>query len=56
MAFIVEEEDCIACGICEEECPEEAIQEDEVATIDEELCLDCGICEEECPEQAIIEE
>ena len=49
-------EECVACGICADECPEEAISEgDEIYVIDPDLCIDCGICVEECPTEAIIE-
>jgi ferredoxin len=48
-------EDCIACGSCELECPEEAISEgDPIYVIDPEKCTDCGTCEEVCPSDAII--
>jgi ferredoxin len=48
-------EDCIMCGSCEVECPEEAISEGEdTYVIDPEKCTDCGSCEEVCPEDAII--
>lgn len=53
MAAIVEEDKCVACGICEEECPQGAITVGDVAIVDAELCVDCGICVEECPNAAI---
>jgi len=54
MAYKITEE-CIACGACEPECPEEAISEgDEIFLIDPELCNDCGTCAESCPVEAII--
>ena len=35
-------DDCINCGACEPECPNEAIREgDEVYVIDPELCSEC---------------
>jgi len=49
-------DDCVACGACEAECPEEAITEgDEKYVIDAEKCVDCGACEEVCPNDAIVE-
>ena len=49
-------EDCIQCGMCEDECPEEAISEgDDIFVIDPEKCNDCGTCVDECPEEAIVE-
>jgi ferredoxin len=47
-------DDCIACGSCEGECPEEAISEaEDKYVIDEKLCTDCGACAEICPVEAI---
>jgi ferredoxin len=49
-------EDCIACGACEDECPNGAIHlGDDVFEIDPELCSECvGLyerqkCQEACP-------
>lgn len=43
-------DECIMCGACEPECPENAISEGEdVYVIDPELCTDCGNCAEVCP-------
>ena len=48
-------DECIACGTCEPECPEEAISEsDELFIIDSKLCNDCGSCVEVCPVECII--
>lgn len=44
---------CIACGICKDACPEDAIMEGEPYTIKEEICLECGRCYEKCPSGAI---
>ncbi len=50
-------EDCLACGICMDECPNDAISEGEdIYVIDPELCDDCGSCAEACPSEAIIKE
>jgi len=49
--------ECIQCGTCADECPEEAISEgEEIYIIDPELCIDCGACADVCPVDAIIEE
>ena len=49
MAYIINDE-CIACGVCVDECPVEAISEgDEIYVIDPELCTDCGSCADVCP-------
>lgn len=54
MAHTINEE-CISCGACEPECPEEAISEgDERFVIDAAKCTDCGTCVEFCPVEAII--
>jgi ferredoxin len=53
MAHVISDE-CISCGACEPECPEEAISEgDEIFVIDAAKCTDCGTCVEVCPVEAI---
>jgi len=48
-------DECIACGSCESECPVQAISEgDDKYTIDQSLCTDCGACSDICPVEAII--
>jgi ferredoxin len=51
----VNREECVSCGICIEECPEEAItlDEEEIATVDEKKCTECGKCAEAWPSEAI---
>ena len=50
----VNEEMCIGCGVCVEECPVEAMSMvDETARIDEEACIRCGQCHDLCPEDAV---
>jgi ferredoxin len=47
-------EECIACGSCIPECPDEAISEgDPIYNIDPAKCTDCGACVEVCPVEAI---
>ncbi len=51
-------EECIACGSCEPECPVEAISEPDdgdIYVIDQDLCTECGSCIDVCPTEAIIE-
>ena len=49
-------EDCVNCGVCEPECPNEAISEgDDIYVIDWEHCTECvgwyeeAQCVEVCP-------
>ena len=52
-------EECIACGACADECPEEAISEaesGEMYVINQDICTQCGTCYEICPTEAIVEE
>ncbi|WP_035779963.1 RnfABCDGE type electron transport complex subunit B [Butyrivibrio sp. MC2013] len=45
---------CIACRICEKNCPSEAIKvEGNVAVIDQDKCTHCGLCASKCPKKAI---
>jgi len=55
MAYKITEE-CISCGACEPECPNEAITEEEdIYVIDPEKCTECvgyfdeSQCAEVCP-------
>ena len=54
MVAIVNNDECIGCGVCVDACPSDAIKMvDDLAVIDEELCVDCGACVDECPNGAI---
>ncbi len=53
MVAVVNEAECIACGVCVEACPQEAITMEDVAKINAELCIDCEACVSECPSDAI---
>jgi ferredoxin len=54
MAVIVNVEECVLCGACEEVCEQGAItMGEESAVVDEELCNECGTCVEECATEAL---
>ena len=47
-------DDCVSCGACAGECPQEAITEgDGKYIIDPDKCTDCGACVDSCPNAAI---
>jgi ferredoxin len=50
----IRSEDCVACGVCIEECPVGAISIDGgFAVIDERTCIRCGKCHDVCPQEAV---
>jgi ferredoxin len=55
MVAVVNREECVSCGTCVEECPEEAIalDDEEIAVVNKEKCTECGTCVEACPSEAI---
>lgn len=48
MAMKISEE-CVACGACAEVCPEGAISEGDIYSIDPEKCTECETCVDACP-------
>jgi heterodisulfide reductase subunit A-like polyferredoxin len=54
-AFVnqVDGEACVACGLCVESCPFDALSVDDVARVDEVRCVGCGVCTLACPEGAL---
>ncbi len=53
MAFVISDE-CLACGACQSECPNEAIKEGDIFEITD-ACIECGACMDVCPVGAIKE-
>ena len=53
MAFKINKDKCIECGVCATVCPTQAIKlEDGKYVIDPEKCIECGTCAGVCPMQA----
>jgi NAD-dependent dihydropyrimidine dehydrogenase PreA subunit len=54
---IINEEDCSACGICVDSCPEGVLEivGDAAQAVNEDDCTACATCIEECPMGAITE-
>jgi electron transport complex protein RnfB len=44
---------CVACGVCVDRCPMDAITLEEVATINRDRCIGCGVCIPTCDAKAI---
>lgn len=56
MNLRVKEALCIGCGLCVENCPQQAISlQSGQARIDRSRCNECGLCRDVCPRMAIIE-
>jgi ferredoxin len=55
MPAVVNREECVGCGTCVEECPEEAItlDDEDKAVVNKEKCTECKTCLENCPSEAI---
>jgi len=46
-------DNCIACGVCESECPVNCISPGDIYVIDPGVCIDCAACVAVCPVDAI---
>ena len=50
-------DNCVSCGTCAENCPNDAIVEGaDKYEINQDLCVECGACESVCPVGAPSEE
>jgi Na+-translocating ferredoxin:NAD+ oxidoreductase subunit B len=52
---VIDSETCIACGVCQERCPVDAIADDENFTskVERAKCIGCGVCVIGCTTEAI---
>lgn len=56
--MLVDEKNCIACGVCVAVCPTGALRKEHennqlIRYLNHALCTDCSLCEEACPKQVI---
>ena len=49
----VREEECNACGDCEDICPVNAMRVDKIAEVDVDTCIGCGLCVTHCSMEAL---
>jgi len=50
----VDENDCIGCGVCVDNCPAGALSLVEgIAKMDIATCIRCGVCHDVCPQNAV---
>ncbi|HAA08165.1 MAG: 4Fe-4S binding protein [Syntrophomonadaceae bacterium] len=52
MVYVINEKECVNCGLCADVCPVNAIGIGKYS-IDPETCIGCGECADSCPAEAI---
>ena len=56
LILFIDADECLACGVCIDDCPQGVLELQDVATVvDEDSCIACGVCQENCPAGAITE-
>ncbi|MBW2613519.1 MAG: 4Fe-4S binding protein [Deltaproteobacteria bacterium] len=50
---VVDEEACVACGVCEDRCQMDAITVEDHSMVDLDRCIGCGLCVVTCDYDAI---
>jgi Na+-translocating ferredoxin:NAD+ oxidoreductase subunit B len=50
----IDPETCVACGLCAERCPVNAIAADDgPSRVDADQCIGCGVCHPTCPSESV---
>ena len=51
--IVVDEKECIKCGLCAQKCPAKAIKLKPFPVVDKKKCIRCFCCMEICPQDAL---